>query len=122
MAQECLDSSHVIGVQEESIYRLSMQPFQVLVHDSTNLGELWHMRLSHLHYRALPSLRMMLSVLPVLHVYHDRICRGCVVGKNAKGYFPSSDSRSKGILDLVLLDLCGPMTRGLHLLTNILSR
>jgi transposase InsO family protein len=26
------------------------------------------------------------------------------------GYFPSSDIRSKGILDLVHLDVCGPMT------------
>ena len=45
---------------------LSTQPVQALVHDSTNFGELWHMRLAHLHYRALPSLRTMVTRIPVL--------------------------------------------------------
>jgi hypothetical protein len=41
---------------------------------------------------------------------HLKDCRGCALGKNSKGYFPSSDNRSKGILDLVHSDVCGPMT------------
>jgi hypothetical protein len=48
--------------------------------------------------------------LPKIHVEHDGICKGCALGKNAKRSFPSSDNRSKGILDLVHTDLCGPMT------------
>jgi hypothetical protein len=48
--------------------------------------------------------------LPKIHVENDAICRGCALGKNAKGSFPSNDNRSKGILDLVHTDLCGPMT------------
>jgi hypothetical protein len=48
--------------------------------------------------------------LPTLHVEHDGICIGCALGKNAKGSFLGSDSRSKGILDLVHSNLCGPMT------------
>ena len=40
---------------------------------------------------------------------HDGVCRGCVLGKNVKSSFPSSSRRSKGILDLVHLDLRGPM-------------
>ena len=32
---------------------------------------------------------------------HDGVCRGCVLGKNVKGSFPSSSRRSKGILDFV---------------------
>ena len=31
-------------------------------------------------------------------------------GKNVKGSFPSSDNRSKKILDLIHSDVCGPMT------------
>jgi transposase InsO family protein len=80
------------------------------VHDSISLSELWHRRLAHLHYRALPALGKMVTGLPQLRVEHDGICRGCALGKNAKGSFPSSDNRSKGILDLVHSDLCGPMT------------
>ena len=39
----------------------------------------------------------------------DGVCRGCVLGKNVKSSFPSSNRRSKAILDLVHLDICGPM-------------
>lgn len=54
-------------------------------------------------------MRKMIISLPELQVEHDGICRGCALGKNAKGSFLSSDSRSKRILDLVHLDVCGSM-------------
>ena len=91
------------------MHRLSTQPVQALVHDSTSLGELWHQRLAHLHYRALPSLRVMVTRLLALNVDRDGVCRGCVLGKNTKRSFPSSENISKGNLDLVHSDLCGPM-------------
>jgi transposase InsO family protein len=52
----------------------------------------------------------MVTGLPPLRVEHDGICRGCTLGKNAKGMFSSNDRKSKGILDLVHSDLCGTMT------------
>ena len=45
-----------------------------------------------------------------LNIEHDGVCRGCALGKNVKGSFPSSNRRYKGILDLVHSDICGPMT------------
>ena len=36
--------------------------------------------------------------------------KGCALGKNVKNKFPRSHTRSKGILDLVHSDLCGPMS------------
>ena len=66
-------------------------------------------RLAHLNYQALPALRNMVTSLPMLHVDHDGICRGCALGKNIKGSFPKSECRFKGILDLVHSDLCRPM-------------
>ena len=92
------------------MYIFFVRPVQALIHDSISLSELWHKRLSHLHYRALPTLGKMVTGLPKIHVEHDGICRGCALGKNAKRSFPSSDSRSKGILDLVHTDLRGTMT------------
>jgi hypothetical protein len=71
------------------------------MHDSISPSELWNRRLAHLHYRALPAPGKMVTGLLVLCVEHDGICRGCALGKNAKGYFPGSDNKSKGILDLV---------------------
>jgi hypothetical protein len=41
--------------------------------------------------------------------FHKGVCRGCALGKNIKKPFPSSENRSKGILDLIHLDVSGPM-------------
>jgi transposase InsO family protein len=40
----------------------------------------------------------------------NEICKGCMLGKNIKKSFPSSNNRAQGILDLVHSDLCGPMS------------
>jgi hypothetical protein len=105
-----MDSTSVIGVQEDNLYKLTVHQVQVLVHDSISLSELWHIRLAHLHYRALLALGKMVTGLPPVRVEHDGVCRGCPLGKNAKGRFSSSDNRSKRVLDLINSDLCGPMT------------
>jgi hypothetical protein len=99
----------VIGVCKNSLYRLTVGPVHALLHDTISLSELWHRRLSHLHYRALPALGKMVTWLPEIHVHHNGACRGCALGKNVKGSFLSSDNRSKGILDLIHSDVCGPM-------------
>jgi len=105
-----MESAGVIGVREGGLYRFLGKPVQALVHDSVSLNSLWHRRYAHIHYRALPSLRKVVTGLPELQVEHDGICRGCALGKNANKSFPSSSSRSKGTLDLIHSDVCGPMT------------
>ena len=40
---------------------------------------------------------------------HDRVCKGCAKGKNVRKPFPSSDSKTKGILEMIHSDVCGPM-------------
>jgi hypothetical protein len=50
-----MDYARVIGVRENSLYRLTVRLVQVLLHDTITLSELWHKRLAHLHYRALPA-------------------------------------------------------------------
>ena len=51
-------------------------------------------------------------VIGMLDLYfeHDGICRGFSLGKNSKKSFPSSNKRSKGVLDLIHSDICGPMS------------
>jgi transposase InsO family protein len=51
----------------------------------------------------------MVTGFPEIHIEHDGICRGCSLGKNVNGSFSRSDNRSKGILDLINTDVCGPM-------------
>lgn len=105
-----IKTAHVIGNRHESLYKLSTHPVQALLHDSSSSSELWHRRLGHLHFRALPSLEKMVKGIPKLSHVHDGTCKGCTMGKNIKRQFHSSESRSKEILDLVHSDLCGPMS------------
>ena len=58
------DDAVVIGEQEGGLYKLKGQPEQSFVHDSVELNELWHRRLAHVHYRALPLARKAVEGLP----------------------------------------------------------
>jgi hypothetical protein len=109
-----IDSGQVIGVREGDLYRLLFQPLHALVASSDSSGqlcELWHRRMAHLHHGALGGLREVVTGVPQISIEHQDVCRGCALGKFAKASFPSSDSRSAGILDLVHTDVCGPMSR-----------
>ena len=39
-------------------------PEKALVHDTVDPNELWHRRLAHVHYRALPLVRKVVEGLP----------------------------------------------------------
>ena len=47
-----IDDAIVIGEQKGGLYKLKGHPEQALVHDTVEPNELWHRRLSHVHYRA----------------------------------------------------------------------
>jgi hypothetical protein len=76
----------------------------------TRSNELWHRILGHLHYKALPDLQNMVCGMPSISLSNNEICKGCMLGKNIKKSFPSSDNRAQEILDLVHSDVCGPMS------------
>ena len=44
----------MIGEEDRGLYKLKGQPKQALVHESIEPSELWHIRLAHVHYRAIP--------------------------------------------------------------------
>jgi transposase InsO family protein len=52
----------------------------------------------------------MVCGMPSISLSKNEICKGCMLGKNIKKAFPSSDNRAQGILDLVHSDVCGPMS------------
>jgi hypothetical protein len=81
-----------------------------LAHDATSSSELWHRRLGHPHYKALPDLQNMVCGMPSISFSKNEICKGCMLGKNIKKAFPSSDSKAQGILDLIHSDVWGPMS------------
>ena len=59
-----IDDAVVIGDQEGGLYKIKGQPKQALVHDLVEPNELWHRRLAHVHYRALPFARKYVEGLP----------------------------------------------------------
>ena len=48
-----IDDVVLIG-EQGGLYKLKGHPEQALVHDTVEPSELWHRRLAHVHYRALP--------------------------------------------------------------------
>jgi 5'-3' exoribonuclease 2 len=44
-----------------------------------------------------------------LQSVHEGVCRACALGKSVNNPFPSSDNRSKEILNLIHSDVYGPM-------------
>ena len=59
--------------------------------------------LAHVHYRAMEG-------LPKIQEKHDGVCKGCAKGKNTKKTFPSSETKVKGILEIIHSDVCDPMS------------
>ena len=80
-----------------------------LVTSSINPCELWHIRLPHVHYKALPIVSKVVTSLPEIQIEHEGVCKVYEQGKNNKNPYPKSDSKAKGILDIIHLDICGPM-------------
>jgi hypothetical protein len=105
-----INSSKGIDIRDNNLYKWTIKPVQALLHDTINLSEIWHRRLAHIHYRTLLALNKMVIGLPEIQIQHEGICKGCALGKNIKGFFPNSDNKSKEILDLIHLDVCGPVT------------
>ena len=81
-----------------------------MVHEIIEPSELWHQRLAQSHYRALPIARKTVSRLPEIKAKHEGVCKVCAQGKNAKNTFPSSESKAKGILEIVHSNVCRPMS------------
>ena len=63
-----------------------------------------------MHYIELPIARKVDSVIPKTSEGHEGICKGCAQGKNANNTFPNSESKAKGILEIVQSAVCWPMS------------
>ena len=104
-----LEDVVVIGEEEGGLYNLKGHLETSLVHDTTSSIELWHRRLTHINYKALPYVRKVVTGLPYLKIKHDGTCKGCAKGKNIKNPFLKSDTKTKGMLELIHSNVCGPM-------------
>lgn len=92
------------------MYKLCNVQNKSLNHDVSTTNEIWYRGLGHLNFCALPSIENLVIEVPKLKPKHDRISKGCALGKDSKGTFHYSEHKSKSVLELIHIDLCGPMT------------
>ena len=104
-----LEDDVVIGEEEGGLYKLKGHPKANLVHETTSSIELWHRRLAHINYKALPYVSKVVTWLPDLKIDNEGTCKGFVRGMNIKNPFLKSEIKTKGTLELIHSDVCGPM-------------
>ena len=104
-----IDDAVEIGVEEGGLYKLKGHTNSALTTSTINPSELWHRRLAHVHYKAIPIVSKVVTGLQEIQVKHERVSKGFAQGKNTKNTFPKSNRKAKGILDSIHLDICGPM-------------
>ena len=72
-----INDAIVIGEQEGGLYKLKGHLEQALVHDTVEPNEIWHRRLAHVHYIALPLASKAIEGLPEMQTKHEGVCKGC---------------------------------------------
>jgi transposase InsO family protein len=106
---ETIKEAIIIGKEEGGLYKLKGHSEAAMTHAIENPCELWHRRLAHINYKALPYVCKAVTGLPELKVDHEGVCNGCAQGKNIKNPFPKRDNKAEGVLELIHSDVCGPM-------------
>ncbi|GJX83643.1 retrovirus-related pol polyprotein from transposon TNT 1-94 [Tanacetum coccineum] len=99
---------YTISLQETT----SLTPICLMAKASPTQAWLWHRRLSHLNfdYINLLSKKDVVIGLPKLKYVKDQLCSSCEVSKAKRSSFKSKIvPSSKGRLNLLHMDLCGPM-------------
>ena len=94
-----------LGFRVDSLYQVGGSPLGVMSCDTTLQSELWHCRFAHLHYKALPDVRKMVTWMLEFRLEQEGVCTGCAEGKLKRGPFPSSQSKTSDILQLVHLGI-----------------
>nr|GEY34576.1 retrovirus-related Pol polyprotein from transposon TNT 1-94 [Tanacetum cinerariifolium] len=106
------------GNRGSDLYTISLQestsstPLCLMAKASPTQTWLWHQRLSHLNfdYINLLSKKDVMIGLPKLKFVKDQLCSSCELSKEKRSLFKSKVvPSSKGRLNLLYMDLCGPM-------------
>nr|GEV59372.1 hypothetical protein [Tanacetum cinerariifolium] len=90
----------------------SPNPICLMAKASSSQAWLWHRRLSHLNFDTINLLSKndIVIGLPKLKFVNDHLCSSCELGKaKRKSFYTKTTSSSKRRLQLLHMDLCGPM-------------
>jgi hypothetical protein len=89
-----IEEAIIIGKEEGGLYKLKCHSEEALNHSIENPCELWHRRLAHINYKALPYVSKAVTGLLEFKVDHEGVCNGCAQGKNIKNPFLKRDSKA----------------------------
>ncbi len=100
-----------VGVASSSNKSNVTSNFSTITKAPTLQSILWHHELGHLHLNAIKHIQNYQMVMGIRGVLTSLpICEGCILEKHQVSNFPSkSNSWSKKVLELVHINLCGPM-------------
>nr|GEV36090.1 hypothetical protein [Tanacetum cinerariifolium] len=108
----------LVSNHRSDLYTISLQestsstPLCLMAKATPTQAWLWHLRLSHLNfnYINLLSKKDIVISLPKLKYVKDQLCSSCELSKAKRSSFKSKAiPSSKGRLNLLHMDLCGPM-------------
>ncbi|KAI3718757.1 hypothetical protein L6452_19640 [Arctium lappa] len=108
----------LVGKRHSNLYTIDLSKIKIpsdiclLSKASVQESWIWHRRLAHLNFKYMDRLVKNDSVrgLPVLWFQKDHLCQDCEKGKMKKSpHKPKPEHCTSAILDLLHVDLCGPM-------------
>ncbi|GKB56883.1 retrovirus-related pol polyprotein from transposon TNT 1-94 [Tanacetum coccineum] len=111
-------NDHLTGSRGSDLYSVSLQettspiPICLMAKATSSQAWLWHRRLSHLNFDTINLLSKndIVSGLPKLKFVKDHLCSSCELGKpKQKSFTTKTTPSSKRRLQLLHMDLCGPM-------------
>ncbi|GKA16227.1 retrovirus-related pol polyprotein from transposon TNT 1-94 [Tanacetum coccineum] len=108
----------LIGSCGTDLYSITLQdtstpnPTCLMAKSTSSQAWLWHRRLSHLNFDTINLLSKydIMTGLPKLKFVKDHLCSSCELGKaKRKSFHINTTPSSKRLLQLLHMDLCGPM-------------
>ncbi|GKA44938.1 retrovirus-related pol polyprotein from transposon TNT 1-94 [Tanacetum coccineum] len=108
----------ILGSRGTDLYLITLQdsptpnPIYLMAKATSSQAWLWYRRLSHLNFDTinLISKNNIVNGLPKLKFVKDHLCSSCELGKSKrKSFHTKTTPSSKRRLQLLHMDLCGPM-------------
>lgn len=112
----CLEKDGILvgqGTSHNGIFKLMFTKFKDKANSAMTAidkGTLWHQRLGHLGEASIMKMiqNEMVNGLNI-HTCSIDFCEKCAIGKLAKTKLPKGSHRETKALDIIHMDLCGPM-------------
>ena len=108
------------GFSNNGVYILRQEQQFAMAAISKQTPELWHRRLGHLGYDNLHKLKNkdMVEGLSIsaadIKAQQNSLCEPCVLSKQHRRPFPDSERKSSRAVELIHMDVCGPLQEPSH--------